>query len=183
MLYILGGAARSGKSTISRKLLNEKKVPYFSIDVLISALQGAPALDIQHGQPFIEKAHKLGPFTYNLFSHLVEDEPAYLIEGDGILPEQAKKVLDQYPEKVTIAFVGYPQHDVEQKLLEVRKYQDSHGDWTLSQTDDQMRFAISDMIEFSKYLESECGKLGLPFFDNSNDFSGTLEEIYNSLIS
>ncbi len=31
MLYLLGGAARSGKSIIARRILAEKRIPYFEI--------------------------------------------------------------------------------------------------------------------------------------------------------
>ncbi len=63
MLYILGGVARSGKSTISRRFVQEKAVPYFSTDALINALQGAELLNIHHELPFVEKAEKIWPMV------------------------------------------------------------------------------------------------------------------------
>lgn len=45
MLYLVGGASRAGKSTLSRRLLDRQRIPYFSIDVLAMGLvNGWPAL-------------------------------------------------------------------------------------------------------------------------------------------
>lgn len=51
MLYIVGGSSRSGKTIIGRKFSKEKAIPFFSLDVLITALQEVETLNIHHGQP------------------------------------------------------------------------------------------------------------------------------------
>jgi hypothetical protein len=38
MLYLIGGAARSGKTNLSKRLLTGKSIPYFCIDYLVSAI-------------------------------------------------------------------------------------------------------------------------------------------------
>ena len=44
MLFIVGGAARSGKSIIAREYLRRTGTPYFSLDFLVMGLAaGAPA--------------------------------------------------------------------------------------------------------------------------------------------
>ncbi len=35
MPYLVGGASRAGKSTLARRLLMERSIPYFSIDILM----------------------------------------------------------------------------------------------------------------------------------------------------
>jgi len=71
MLYVLGGASRSGKSIISRRFVSEKQIPFFCIDFLITSLQEVPSLDIKQGQPFIDKAKKLWPLIKPLLVHLI----------------------------------------------------------------------------------------------------------------
>ena len=45
MLCIVGGAARSGKTLLARRLLEVAQVPWFSIDMLRAGLtNGAPSL-------------------------------------------------------------------------------------------------------------------------------------------
>lgn len=38
MLYLLGGAPRTGKSIIARRFVAEKQIPYFCTDALITVL-------------------------------------------------------------------------------------------------------------------------------------------------
>jgi ATP-dependent Zn protease len=38
MLYIIGGASRSGKTLLARRAVVEKKIPYFPMDALFGAL-------------------------------------------------------------------------------------------------------------------------------------------------
>ncbi len=38
MLYIIGGAARAGKTMIARRMLVENNIPCFCVDYFVSAL-------------------------------------------------------------------------------------------------------------------------------------------------
>jgi hypothetical protein len=47
MLYLIGGAARAGKTILGHRLFRERSIPYFCVDYFVSALdQGAPELGI-----------------------------------------------------------------------------------------------------------------------------------------
>lgn len=52
MIYIIGGAARAGKTIIARRMLIERNIPYFCVDYFVSALdQAAPELGIDAESP------------------------------------------------------------------------------------------------------------------------------------
>jgi hypothetical protein len=54
MRYLLGGASRAGKSTLARRLLRERGVPYFPLDYLLLGLEnGVPSLGVTPGNPAV----------------------------------------------------------------------------------------------------------------------------------
>jgi hypothetical protein len=68
MIYLIGGAARSGKTIITQRLWREQHVPYFCIDYFMSAIdQGAPELGIQAESPNLQRAPVLWPRIEYLF--------------------------------------------------------------------------------------------------------------------
>jgi len=181
MLYILGGAPRCGKSIVSRRFVLEKNIPYFSTDFLIEALEkGAPQLDIKFG-PFIPKAEKVWPILDYLIRGIVDWADNYLIEGDSLLPKYTSGFQDKYKERTNCCFVGFTKIKPEEKLNEVRKYSSQKDDWTTKRSDQSMLKAINSMIVFSKYLESECSKYHIKYFDVSENFQENLNKIFNYL--
>ena len=181
MLYVLGGASRSGKSIISRRFVSEKQIPFFCIDFLITSLQEVPSLDIKQGQPFIDKAKKLWPLIKPLLVHLIKEEPNYLIEGDGILPSQVAELCKDYPNDIRVSFVGFSEIDPQDKFKQIKEFGGNEDDWTKRISDKELMLSIKEMIKFSKYLKSECSKYNIPYFDSSNDFSEYLESVFLSL--
>ena len=62
MIYLIGGAARTGKTIIARRLPSERNIPYFCVDYIVSALeQGAPELGINAESLNELRARKLWP--------------------------------------------------------------------------------------------------------------------------
>ena len=178
MLYILGGAPRSGKSIVARRFVSEKQIPFFCIDFLITSLQEVPFLDIKHGQPFIGKAGRLWPLVKPLLVHLIEEEPNYLIEGDGILPNQVAELLEGFSNDIRACFVGFSETNPQDKFKQVRELGGNKDDWTKSVSDEKLMSNIEDMVKFSKYLKSECNKYNISYFDSSNNFREYFENVF-----
>ena len=182
MLYILGGAARSGKSILSRKFVTERQTPYISTDLIISMLQrGVPSVGIKHGQEFIPKATNLWPIIKPFCESLIKHEPTYLVGGDGLLPKFIPELTEKYKGEVHVCFVGYTSISATEKLKEVRKFGGRKGDWTLNFSDKEMLEGIKKMILFSKYLKRECKKYNIKYFDVSKDFQKKLNDIFTYL--
>jgi hypothetical protein len=183
MLYILGGAPRTGKSILGRKFVSDKQIPFFCIDFLITAIEeGTPQIGIKHGQPFISKAEGLWPLVKPLLTHLIREEPNYLIEGDGILPKQVSELQKLYPHKIQSCFVGFAGITASEKLKQIREFGGNQDDWTKKVSDEKLFKTIEDMIEYSKYLKEECDKYDISYFDLSNNFSESLEKVFQYLI-
>lgn len=183
MLYVLGGASRSGKTLLARRAVAERQVPYFPLDALIySLVHGAPELGIRYENPFTERSRKMWPVAKPFLSFFFKEERDYLIEGDLILPSQVNELISE-GKPVTCCFVGYAELTKEQKLTLIREYHQGDTDWTKNISDKEMLPMIDEMIEFSKYLKEECKKYNIKYFDLSHDFEGVRSEVFEYLFS
>ncbi len=71
MIYVLGGASRSGKTLLARRAVDEKRIPYFPLDALFGGLAGgAPQLGVTWNQAFIERGEKMWPIVKSTFGFL-----------------------------------------------------------------------------------------------------------------
>src|SRR5437764_611608 len=103
MVILIGGASRSGKSIVARRVTQELGISAFPLDFLIEAVRGiAPRLDLDGGhrfgephQPFVHRAEKLWPSTKRLLWVANLHQIPYLIEGDTVLPRQIAPVRNK----------------------------------------------------------------------------------------
>ncbi len=183
MLYVIGGASRSGKTLLSRRAVFEKQIPYFPLDALFGALvHGAPELGVQYEDSFINRPIKMWPLAKHLFNMFLKEERDYLIEGDSILPSQINELIaDQ--KQIKCCFLGYAELTKEEKLALVRQFHQGDIDWTKDLPDEKMLPMIDEMIEFSKYLQQECAKYGIKYFDISHDFEGVRDAAFEYLFA
>jgi hypothetical protein len=184
MLYIIGGASRSGKTLLSKKIYDTKHIPYMPLDVLVGALNhAAPELGIHHNTPFLEKGMKSWKFTQYLIGHLFYMEDQYLVEGDCLLPEHAYQIAEEYNGNVKICFLGCAHVTPEEKLRQIRQYHAGDRDWTNKESDETLMWVIERIIDYSKFLEKECTKYKIRFFDVSHHFKEVHAEAYDWLMS
>lgn len=181
MIYILGGASRSGKTLLSRRAVSEKLIPYFPLDALFNSLaNGAPQLGITYNQPFVERAEKMWPVAKPLFKFFSDEEQSFLVEGDSVLPSQVAELIHEGIQ-VRSCFVGYAGLTKEEKLAHIRKHHQGDRDWTRGISDEKLLVDVEEMIQFSKYLKEECAKFGIEYFDISHDFDGPRESAFSHL--
>ena len=55
--------------------------------------------------------------------------------------------------------------------------------WTTKISDEELKKWTYDNIEFSKYLEEECEKYGIKYYDTSKNRDRVLEEALNYIIN
>lgn len=182
MFYIIGGAPRSGKSMLAQKMVREKQVPSFPLDALIGTLTfAAPEFNINHDQPFTKKSEMVWKFTEHLFGYFLEAEDSYLVEGDCILPVHTAELIKKYPKDIRVCFLGYTDLSMEQKLNFIRTFNRGELDWTNEHTDEALLPMIDRMIEYSKFIKTECTRYNIPYFDVSVNFEETHKKVYEYL--
>jgi hypothetical protein len=182
MIYLIGGAARSGKTWIARRLLEEGGIPCFCLDYFVSALdQGAPELGIEAESPNMIRARKLWPRLVPMLRNIVEVEPQYTVEGDTLWPAGVKALFQEYPGQVRACFIGYAGSTPARKLAEIRGFGGGVNNWLLEHPDEYILDLAREMIGYSRFVQEECAALDIPYFDVSEDFPQVLERAYQSL--
>ncbi|MEK7659734.1 MAG: hypothetical protein AAB343_00865 [Patescibacteria group bacterium] len=182
MLYIIGGTSRSGKTLLARLLLKEKHIPYFPLDAMIGVFNALPEVDIDYDQPFIKRGEKSWRYIKPLFNYFHAEEENFLIEGDSLLPKYIAKFRDQHKNHVRTCFLGYTSLSSGDKLQLIRTFHRGNIDWTRHHSDESLISMIEHMITFSHYLQRECAKRKIPFFDISHDFKKVQKQIVTYLL-
>jgi len=183
LLYLVGGAARSGKTIVARRLLSERQIPYFSFDYLVSGVsRGAPQLKVTHEAGSRVRGERLWPIAHPLLRNVVEVEPHYLIEGEALLPAHLSELMGEYPGQVRGCFLGYAAASVASKLAEVRRYPSPVNDWVAKLSEQSLYEVITEHRELSRYLQSECSRLDLAYIETSGKFEAALEAAFQHLV-
>jgi hypothetical protein len=174
MIRLIGGASRTGKGILSRRLLVQVQQPYLSLDVLKMGLaNGVPTYGLDPEASSPEVAEKLWPLVHAMCVNMVESGVHYIVEGE-ILPKHAEELSEQYPGQIRACFLGYAEVIPEQKLQEIRQYGGHPNDWTADCPDAYVLGLVRDSIQFSRYLQSECSGRSMAYFDTSFAFADTL---------
>lgn len=182
MLYLISGTSRSGKSLIAKRMMNEYSLPYLSTDWLMMGFNnGIPEYGIHHLLWPNEIAKKIWPFLSSMIDNMLFDGMDYVIEGEAMLPVLIADILKKYPDNVKVAFVGYADIEVDEKVSLVKENCDRDDDWLISQSEEYIRDHINNMIGYSKMIRRECEKYDLPYFDTSKDFLKSIDEVVEYL--
>ena len=184
MLTLVGGASRSGKTRLARLLLERRGVAYFPVDALMKGfVNGYPAFDLDPETSALLRGEMLSPILRALAVNLLEEHryhPDYLLEGDEILPAFAVELAAAYPGQVRACFLGYVHAVPEEKLRLIRRFE---PDWAEYYGDDRLVLAfLGEQVAYSRWLQQECARLDLAYFDVSQDFDGALEHAAGYLL-
>ncbi len=82
MLYLLGGAARTGKTTIAQAFLSKTGIPFFSLDFLMMGFaNGLPEYGLDPEADELLVAEQLWPVVRAMLTAMVEEEIDYWSKG------------------------------------------------------------------------------------------------------
>lgn len=177
MLLFIGGAARTGKSILARRLLHEMQMPYLNLDVLKMGLaRGVPEFSIDPNAGAIQVAERLWPLVREMSHSLLVDRVDYVIEGE-ILPWQVATLRRMCPAQVNACFLGYATMTPGQKLHNIRTHAGYPNDWSSACSDSELLKIIDMHIIFSRYLVAECAIHHVAYFDTSHQFSPALDAV------
>ncbi|MBQ9834526.1 MAG: hypothetical protein IJO33_04975 [Bacilli bacterium] len=172
----IAGVARSGKSTLAKKLKEDKEYNHIPLDYFTSSLKhNFPQTNIVSNVVINEESSKnLSLLLSRVIEIMNNQEEKFIIDSAHILPQDIIKYLDK--DKWDIYFVGYPNIPAEEKLAIIRKY-DSEFDWTFKKSDEELLDILEQLIHLSKKIEEECKRYGITFIDTSNDISAAIKNI------
>lgn len=166
-IILIGGIARSGKSTFAEWLRQKTGYSKLGTDDIRFMLekrlteweQPVPkeqrdGLVWPHLESLIRTRHKYG-----------EGKDGFIFEGTILPPEKMLRLKEI--KGIDMLCVGYPDVDLEQKIKEIREYNYEH-DWTNKLPDDELKQMVKRLIEKSKEFEKQCHQSGIVFIDTSN---------------
>jgi hypothetical protein len=183
MLLFIGGAARTGKGILVRRLLVDRQMPYLSLDVLKMGLaRGVPEYDIDPDAGGIIVGERLWPLVREMSISLLKDRVDYAIEGE-ILPKDVAALGRAYPSQIKACFLGYTAITPAQKLHDIRTHAGYPNDWSSEYSDSDLLNVITRMIAFSQYLLDECTTYNLRYFDTSHHFVQTLDQVVAYIVA
>lgn len=178
MHIIIAGAARAGKTTLS-VMLNKYGYTHYKMDSIKRGLCECYNL-------VYDDWESVSPIMCKIINRIIIDNRTdtnyklekYLFDTPFLYPKDIE-LIDTSETKVI--FLGYAHIDVEEEMKLIRKYDKEHY-WTNKKSDEELRKETMENIEFSKYLESECKRLGITYYDTSFDREKVLDKIIEDII-
>lgn len=206
MFYLIGGAPRSGKTTLSKKLSKELNIPWVSTDSLeLIAMKYTADEDFSCVFPksiIRKKTEKSNDRMYTEFSidqivesyvqqgkglwpgliSFIEGEHGYghdyILEGYHILPELVAELKKNFPVKEI--FLG--KEDFDKTLNGIMK-NPQVNDWTVSHTKNPETYGlIAKMVNsFSLKFKEDAEKYGVRYVSMDDNFEEKISEISRQL--
>ena len=176
MLYIISGASRSGKTLVAKKVAAKKGIPYLSLDwIMMGFTNGIPEYGI-HDKLFPDEiAKRLWSFLKAMLESMISVETDCVIEGEAVLPELIIELYEEYPEELSICFLGYADVDMDQKFKEIQEYSKEKNDWLADKSDSYVKDHVKNMIAHSRNIKRSCQAHNLTYFDTSDDFMNAID--------
>ena len=191
---IILGVPRAGKSTLAKyvvKQLVQDGVPVtlLSADSLIGGLTAKRnslmwrcfVRPLRHIFPFLRRQSKISlhrdlcRFIKRFFEETSSDFPV-IFEGAYITPAQAEHIFDQ--KKCKIVVVGYPNANVQEKIADIKKFDNKSPISRLNE--EQMKTRISNLVNLSRQYQAES-KNKFVFLDTSKEYHKTLSDFAENI--
>lgn len=178
------GAARSGKTSLAKRLVKEKGYNLISIDNIVSGFEAYPKLNIKHDSNDNITSSNLAPFLINYLTELSEgsafyDGVKYVIEGTHIDFDKLMPFLqsDKYKEKYEIIGLVYNNISEDEMFNAIRK-KDNEDEWTYWIDDNELIGDVRYFIERNKYFNEMFKKYNIKTYDTSFN----REEVFNKIV-
>ena len=166
----IAGVARYGKSTLSKKIIENKNYNHIPLDYFASSLKhNFPKTKITSNVVIDSTSSKNLALLLSRVIQIINDsDEKFIIDSAHIYPQDIIELLDR--DKWDIYYLGYPNISAQEKLELIRKF-DTKNDWTFKKSDDELLDILKQLINISHNIQNQCQKLNINFIDTSNDMS------------
>ncbi|NNJ88586.1 MAG: hypothetical protein HKP53_04230 [Eudoraea sp.] len=175
MLYIIGGASRSGKTIIAKRLSTKLGIPYLSLDwIMMGFTNGMPDFGV-HDKLFPDEiAERLWNFIKAMLESMIYVETDCVIEGEALLPELIIELLQKHPDQMKVCFLGYTVVEIERKANEIKDFSLQKNDWLNDKSDIYIKDHVKNMITHSQDIKKSCEEHQLKYIDTSIAFTDAI---------
>ncbi len=176
MIYLIGGTARVGKSTLAALILERNHISNISTDVLRNLLDFSPTEVGINKLEDGKKAEAFFPYFLQFLKIIQNKYTDYVIEGDLFTPEQIASIQDKI--LVKCCFLG-----TSNITLEDLKKIDPKLDWVSKLELEKQQKLPEYLIKKSKNIQIEAAKYNFPYFDIYSNRQEAIELVYKSLFN
>ena len=174
----VGGVARSGKSTFSKRLCTRNKYNHFPLDYVTSSLKNNfPECNISSSVVIGDSSERVALLLSTIVRIMESKDEKFIVDSAHVMPKDVVPYLDR--DKWDIYFIGYPNISKFTKFSTIRKYDDK-TDWTSRRSDEELLSVIEKLISISKKIQEECEELDIPFIDTSSDMIEVIDEFFET---
>jgi hypothetical protein len=175
MIYLIGGAPRVGKSILTQQLARDLRVGWISTDLLMELLHVKNEAGIKtewdaSRSAITAAANWFFPYLERFIWGVNSLAEGYIIEGVDFLPSQVVQLATQY--QIRAVFLGRSQMN----LQIFDQFPGRSRGYTGLPEEMRQRFA-QDVPQWSQFIQQECERFSLPYFDMSGDFDQRLREV------
>lgn len=209
MIYLIGGAPRTGKTTLAKKLSSKLKISWVSTDTLeVIAREYISKKDLEKAYPYTtlrrEKGARNNDEFYNkhstkkiirlLKAQAATNQPAveamvaneidngndYILEGYHLIPSFVAKLIKKYGKR-NFKTVFLTKFNPKQFAKDVHKSA-TPNDWLIVLTKKKETFVkVGKMVaEYSDFFEKGAKKYGFECVNMDEDFSSKIKKLIKS---
>lgn len=167
MIYLIGGAPRTGKSGLVQQLITRKPISSLSTDFLydldqVRAITNFDKLDV------LKKGEVFFPILERIIGNIQRQSENCVIDGDVILPRHADFLSKKY--EIRACFLGLSEASIEEIIQH-----GGHFNWPKYKLENGMAKDVEGLVERtiqkSEIIASECVKYDQYYLDLSADFT------------
>ena len=175
-VIILGGNARSGKTTLSSKL-REHGFTHISFDCLYDFMKEALNINVDE-MPHEEKM-KILKYIIN---KVKDDDESYVLDMYDFLPKDLVEYNDI--DNLEIYFLAYPNCTKEEIKFNVINYA-KPTDWIAQVNEEYLNECVERFDKRNKLLLDECEKYNMNLIDTKSgkDRDTVLNDLYKKIIN
>lgn len=119
VVYLIGGCSRSGKSTLANRLLERKRIPLLSTDVLDASFQDLgkiPSNINDQGQRSNQVVQQL---LEPMIARTIAGHAPYCFEGIHLAPQFIARMIRQHRRKICPCVLGFPGISIDTKMKQM----------------------------------------------------------------
>ena len=183
------GVPRAGKSTLAMRLAKATGWQHLPVDMIVAGFERAfpeTGIDTTTDKPVMEMvttaSRGLAPFLRGMIDgdEFEKYDHGIILDVFQLTPEDYVKHVQN--ENCTAVFLGTADMTAEERFQLLKKY-DTPKEYTYFYSDEENRQGCAEIVEVSRYYQTECARLNLPYYETSRDRDAVLEEIMQKLIS
>ena len=181
MLYIIGGPAKSGKTTLRKTLLQEQGISGISTDYLRAMFQENTELNItSQNSPEINYKNIEVFLDGFIKEFLYFSDEDFILEGDLLIEDLYEK-YSNFSDKVFFVYMGYPDISLKNKVKQTREKEKVIKSWVNDVDKESLQKILSYGISKSKKLKSFCKQNNIYFINTSRNFDFHLKKFIEEI--